>query len=133
MFKILFWAIVRIFESAAKCGYYKLKSKFHWLFAGCSRLLSLGANPTNYPQQFLDILPWLISPQEMLVHGRKICQNCQVADKYIDTIFFIKNIYNQAYYNILCQKSCINSNKRKYMCWSNYKILTGSQRKTSRC
>ena len=28
----------------------------------------------------------------MLIHDLKICRNCQVAGKYIDTIFFIKNI-----------------------------------------
>ena len=28
----------------------------------------------------------------MLVYDLKICQNCQVADEYIDIIFFIKNI-----------------------------------------
>ena len=28
----------------------------------------------------------------MLVYDLKIRQNCQVADKYIDAIFFIKNI-----------------------------------------
>ena len=32
----------------------------------------------------------------MLVLDLKICQNCQIADKYIDIIFFVKNIYSQA-------------------------------------
>ena len=64
-------------------------------------------------------------------------QNCQVADKCIFTIY----IYNKYFANKLTtlplhQKSFVYSNifnKIKCMYWFNYKIVIGSQRKTSKC
>ena len=51
----------------------------------------------GYHRSSPPILVLFVSHQEMLVRDFKKFQNCQVFDKYIDAILFIKNIHNQAY------------------------------------
>ena len=73
-------------------------------------------------------------PQEITIHDFWKGQNCQVAEKCIDT-------YNKCFVNKLTtfslyQKSFIITNnivnKIKHMYWFNYKIETSSQRKTNK-
>ena len=74
------------------------------------------------------------SPQEMLIHDLWKDQNCQVADKCIDTTFTINILYTSLPLS-LYQNSIINNNmvnKITWINWFNYKVVIASQR-TSKC
>ena len=75
-------------------------------------------------------------PLEIPVHDHWKVQNCQVAEKCIDTTLINKYFVNKFTTLSLYHKSFINNNivnKIQCMYWFNYKLVTGLQRKTSKC
>ena len=62
----------------------------------------------------------------------KLSDSWQMHQYYIFNKYFAKKVMTLSLY----QKSFIKNNivnKIKYMCWFNYKIVIGSQKKTSKC